>query len=395
MLSPIFLRTSAFPLIQIFASYLLLPVLGPYFRSLGHNDAWISLAFALFGIGYIIAGLSVGALSDRYGRRRIISWAIMVTILAYILYFAGFSWSILTARLLDGFCFGVLTVIGISLVEDRMKDRERGTKTGLYLTLESGTRLLAPVLGGFLADQFIGAPFFLSILILVVLLIIQHRLIKHHKHSPIPAQSIGARLRLLFLYPRLQPLIILGFVVHTSTPVIILFIPLFITGTLGFSYVYAGLAISLYGGSHLLQFLFGHFVDSIGRKRLVTLGCLIYGLALLGLAQAGDNISSVLTFVAFAGVGNSLWSVAGMSYLSNVAAEFGERERLIGAYVSIVKIGEVLSFILGGLLIVAVSEKALFLTIGLLVIGGTILSSILFIRLSRKERAALLEANGD
>ena len=202
-------------------------------------------------------------------------------------------------------------------------------------------------------------------------------------------------MRLLFLYPRLQPLIILGFVVHTSTPVIILFIPLFITGTLGFSYVYAGLAISLYGGSHLLQFLFGHFVDSIGRKRLVTLGCLIYGLALLGLAQAGDNISSVLTFVAFAGVGNSLWSVAGMSYLSNVAAEFGERERLIGAYVSIVKIGEVLSFILGGLLIVAVSEKALFLTIGLLVIGGTILSSILFIRLSRKERAALLEANGD
>jgi MFS family permease len=175
--------------------------------------------------------------------------------------------------------------------------------------------------------------------------------------------------------------------VHTSTPIILLFIPLFITGTLGFSYVYAGLAISLYGGSHLLQFLFGHFVDSIGRKRLVTLGCLVYGLALLGLAQAGNTINSILLFVAFAGVGNSLWSVAGMSYLSNVAAEFGDRERMIGAYVSIAKIGEVLSFLLAGLFVLAVSETALFWTIGLLVIAGSLASSFLFIRLSRRERA--------
>jgi len=392
VLSTLFLRASALPLTHILAAYVLLPVLGPYFRGLGNNEAWISLAYALFGIGYIIAGLSVGHLIDRYGRRRVTSTAISLTIIAYLLYFLGFSYGILFARILDGICFGTLTIIGIAVVEDRVREKERGTKTGLYLTFESGVRLFGPVLGGFLADLYIGAPFLLSAGILLGLLSIHKKLVRDHKHPKVQAPPLAARLRMFFLYPRLQPLLVLGFVIHTSTPIIILFIPLFITGTLGFSYVYAGLAVSLYGASHLLQFMFGHFVDSVGRKRLLTLGCLIYGIALIGLSQGDTSIGSVLTFVALAGIGNSLWSVAAVSYLSTVAAEFGEREHMLGTYVSIAKVGEVLSFVLGGLLVVAVSDTALFATIGFLVLAGSALSSVLFIRLFKTERQARREA---
>lgn len=390
MLSALFIRASALPLIHILAAYVLLPVLGPYFRSLGNNEAWISLAYALFGVGYIIAGITVGSLIDRYGRRRVASSAISLTIVAYLLYFLGFSYGILVARVLDGVCFGVLTIIGIAVVEDRVKDKERGTKTGIYLTFESAVRLFGPVVGGFLADFYIGMPFLLSAGILFGLLSLHKKLVHEHIHSKkkpkIAAPPLAARLRMFLLYPRLQPLLILGFVIHTTTPIIILFIPLFITGTLGFSYAYAGLAVSLYGASHLLQFMFGHFVDSVGRKRLLTLGCLIYGIALVGLSQATGSIGSVLVFVALAGIGNSLWSVAAVSYLATVSAEFGEREYLFGTYISIAKVGEVLSFLLGGLLVVAVSDTALFATIGYLVLAGSMLSSYLFINLFKKER---------
>jgi MFS family permease len=188
---------------------------------------------------------------------------------------------------------------------------------------------------------------------------------------------------------RLHPIIILGTAISASVPIIFLFIPLFITGELGLSYAQAGLAVSMYGAAHLLQFLFGHFADTFGRKRLLSLGGMIYGLALIGLAMQGTSYGQLLIFITLCGIGNSIWGVAATSYLAAIASEYGGREEMIGAYISITKIGEVVSFLVIGLLVVAADERTVFSVVGGIVIVASLLSSALFINLFKRAKAQL------
>ncbi|WP_160106421.1 MFS transporter [Pseudomonas izuensis] len=145
------------------------PLYHLYQEQLHFSPAVLTLIFGVYALSLLVALLTVGSLSDYLGRKPVIFTAVLLNILAMLLfiYADSVAW-LISARVLQGFATGMATAVLSATLLDT--DRQQGP------LINSVAPLLGMALGGMgcgLLAEFAPAPLHLTYWLLLALFAMQ------------------------------------------------------------------------------------------------------------------------------------------------------------------------------------------------------------------------------
>lgn len=145
------------------------PLYHLYQEQLQFSAAILTLVFAVYALSLLVALLTVGSLSDHLGRKPVIFTAVLLNIVAMLLFIQADSvgW-LISARVLQGFATGMATAVLSATLLDT--DRQQGP------LINSVAPLIGMALGGMgcgLLAEFAPAPLHLTYWLLLVLFVMQ------------------------------------------------------------------------------------------------------------------------------------------------------------------------------------------------------------------------------
>lgn len=230
-------RTSALSLGSIFALrmlglFLILPVFSIWAQTLpGNPDPFlVGLAFGIYGLTQGVLQIPFGAASDKFGRKPVIVFGLVVFVLGSILAATSTDiWTVIAGRALQG--AGAVSAAVTAMISDSVRDRVItramafvGASIGLTFAF---SLVMAPVL-----SQAIGVPglFWLTavlatISIAVVIFIVPPAPIRRDHNSQCMAMSKTA----VIFHPQLLLLNLGVFVLHMAQMSLFVVIPLKLT----------------------------------------------------------------------------------------------------------------------------------------------------------------------
>jgi MFS family permease len=361
----------------MFCVFLFVPILAPYMKSLGMSDFHVSLIFALFPLTLIFASTTFGSLSDAIGRKKIIMFGIALELAGIALYITGLWYLILVARFFEALAFASVLHVGLAKVQDSLDNKTRGKYSGIALTIMQLGKIIAPVIGGLLADYwFIKAPFIFAMFALMIMLwlVSIHENFKINHHFSRSDFNFIEKMRRFFANRQLKGMGILGIVMHASTPVLLVFTPIYIVEHFGLPYRYVGYALFAMEFFMLFQFFVGSLADRFNRAKFTLFGVFLYGIMLLLLALA-PGYWTFLFVLLFVGVGAAFWNVGAWSFMADIGAGIKQEGFVIGTYISVAKIGALISFICGGLIVQYLGIKYLMVVVGIFILIGGVVAS--------------------
>ena len=145
------------------------PLYHLYQEQMQFSAATLTLIFGVYALSLLVALLTVGSLSDYLGRKPVIFTAVVLNILAMLLFIHADSvtW-LISARVLQGFATGMATaVLGATLLDT---DRERGPLVNSVAPL---TGMAIGGLGCGVLAEFAPAPLHLTFWLLLALFVMQ------------------------------------------------------------------------------------------------------------------------------------------------------------------------------------------------------------------------------
>ncbi len=361
----------------MFCIYLFVPVLAPYIKSMGFSDFHIGLIFAIFPLTLILSSGFFGTLSDSIGRKKVIMFGILFQIIAIVFYLIGSVYLVILARVLEAMAFAAVVFVGMARIQDSLDSKSRGKYSGTTMSLMYVGKTIAPVIGGLIADYwFIKGPFLFSAfaLLLVLWIVAIHERFTIGRTISRSEFNIVKGMRNFLKFRAMKGMAILGVMMHASLPLTVVFIPIYIVEHFGLSYSYVGIAIFAMEFFMLFQFIAGSLCDRFNKAKLTLLGVAIFGICLLLLSLA-PSYYWLLTIMLIMGIGGALWNVAAFSFMSDIGEGIHKEGFVVGTYASIAKIGELLSFILGGLIVQYFGIKYLMIIIGIFLLVGVFAAS--------------------
>ncbi len=124
----------------------------------------VTLMLVLFNATYMAISLPAGILSDRLGRRRVITLGWFIYALVYLGFaLASSLWQIWLLFACYGLYYGIVEGVARAFVADLVVEEKRGTAYGLYHGVVGITLLPASLLAGWLWQAYSpAAPFYLG-----------------------------------------------------------------------------------------------------------------------------------------------------------------------------------------------------------------------------------------
>jgi len=258
---------------------IIVPILPIYAETLGATGLWLGAIFAGFSLSRTISMPLVGRFSDRFGRKRFISFGLLVYTLSSLGYiYANSALQLVVVRIIQGLSSAMIIPIAMAFIGDISPSDKEGSYMGLFtiaLFLGFGC---GPLLGGLTKDLIsMEADFLimggLCLLAFFLVLIYLPRSSSIQKNAPlidIPFKTI------------LQNKSIIGICFYRFASAfcrgsIMTFLPLYAYDTLQLNGWQIGLVITssiLLTASLLLPF--GKLADKMNRKMLVIIGSILY-----------------------------------------------------------------------------------------------------------------------
>ncbi|MDQ7788329.1 MAG: MFS transporter [Thermodesulfovibrionales bacterium] len=157
-LSPFIMLCSA-GLFAIFSSTISKsPVLPLFATHLGADPAGVGFIAAVSAFTGIIASIPAGLFSDRFGRKRMLVFSLLIFSTAPFLYpLATKLWHLALIRFYHGFATAIFVPVGMALVADLFHE-ERGERLGWFSTATLAGRFMAPLAGGSIIGAMVFNP---------------------------------------------------------------------------------------------------------------------------------------------------------------------------------------------------------------------------------------------
>jgi MFS family permease len=158
-------------------------------QNLGTNVLDITLMLVLFNITYVACSVPAGMLSDRFGRK----WLITIGWTIYALVYLGFAvsnsaWSMWLLFACYGIYYGIVEGVAKAFVADLVPAERRGTAYGYFQGLVGLILLPASVLAGWLWEKVSPAtPFYLGAGLAFLAMIGMLLLVKEKRQNATPA----------------------------------------------------------------------------------------------------------------------------------------------------------------------------------------------------------------
>ncbi|MFO0561538.1 MAG: MFS transporter [Polyangiales bacterium] len=355
-------------LVDVFGMTLVIPLLAPYAERFHATPVQATMLVSVYAAFMLIAGPVLGALSDRYGRKRLLVLSQLGTLVGFILLARAHTlWMLFVARAIDGATAGNLS-LAQAYVSDRTKPEER-TKSFAIVGIAFGIGFfIGPWVTGSLISYGYSAPIWLAAGLSLTSIVCTLALLEGgpppQKQEPGDEGPAGRRLSVLswsayapyFQRPILRGVLIEHFLYSTAFTCFTSGFSLFAERTyrhngqfftpreVGYAFAYAGfLGIVLQGG------LLGRLAKRHGEGRLVRAAFTanVLGYAVLTLAPTIPGLIAATTITAF-GNGAIRPSLTGLA--SQQAAPH-EQGTVLGLVQSLSSLASIIAPIVSGTLI--------------------------------------------
>jgi len=319
-----------FPLLAlpIFTSMLGVGIISPllplYAEKLGATGIWIGIVFASFAISRTIITPVVGRLSDRSGRKLLLS----IGLLASSIISLGYIWAnsipqLTLVRLIHGAAGGMIQPIAQAYIGDISPKGEEGKWMGYFNAAFFTGFGFGPLMGGVLTDHFgmtvafsaMGGLNLLAFLLVALFLPeVRPGKMADNLRPSFKEISSSGMVKGLFSFQ-------LAFSLGRGT--FATFLPIFAGIYIGLSPTLIGvlLAVNILLMA-LLQVYGGNIADRSNRKALVIVGSLI-SLSHLALIPLGGNFWQLLGICALGGISGAIATPAASALSVEEGRRFG------------------------------------------------------------------------
>lgn len=130
----------------------LLPV---YAKGLGIEVFSIGVLMMMLWVGRITGFLNAGRISDKMGRKLVLTPSLLgIAIGSFLLAASETWWTLVLAVIAIGLGLGALFPVSIALISDYVPSSQRGVAMGMFETASAVGQTIGPAVGGVLAERF-------------------------------------------------------------------------------------------------------------------------------------------------------------------------------------------------------------------------------------------------
>ncbi|MEO7275699.1 MAG: MFS transporter [Vicinamibacterales bacterium] len=326
---------------------IIIPLLPFYAQTFGASPLVIGLLFASFSVSQLVAAPILGELSDRYGRRPILLFSLIGTVVSFVMLAVSHSLAMLfAARIVDGLSGGNITTAR-AYIADITTEENRAKSFGLLGAAFGLGFIVGPGLGALFSHISYTAPIWAAAAITVVATVLAWVWLPETVHHARGGGSPWAALREMGGRESLRILFTVDFVYWTAFAVYQTTFALFGARRFGFDAAQTGYLLSAFGflGVLVQGVLVGRVVAWLGAKRTLAIGLLFAAVGWGGSAMTHSLPFFVLMLVPGA-IGIGLCN-ATLSTLISTAAGPHEQGRVQGAAGALESLGRTIGPVWG------------------------------------------------
>ena len=307
-------------------------------KELGMSDIQLGLLGSVFLWVYGFSSPVAGYLGDRFRRKKVILWSLVLFSGAtFVTGLAVTRWQLIWLRGLLGVSEALYLPAALALIADYHSTRTRSTAIGLHNTCLLGGGVLGGVLGGYMGDHYgWRQAFYLlggvgALVALVSTLSLRDPVKGASDFSTpdqarlVPREPLARTLGAILTKPTVLCIMFCGIAGSAVSWVVSTWMPLYLHERFGMSLAQAGFSAMFYvaiaGASGLLvgSVLADRWAmrDQRGRMFMQVLGLAVAAPAALAISSAG-TASTLLTLFAIFGFGRGLWECNSMPIFCDV-----------------------------------------------------------------------------
>lgn len=346
-------------LIDLIGFGIIIPILPRYSEThFGANEIQIGILIASFSFFQFLSSPVLGRLSDRIGRKPVITFSLILSSISYLIFaFAPNYWIALLSRSVAGIGGGSISAAQ-AYIADVTEKSERTKGMGLIGTAFGVGFVLGPIIGGLLSTfgyivpNLSAAGFSFFALILTRLFLVES--LKTKSTFTIKFDDLSSSLKLsrfnkafanIYVGRFLLIFFIITFSIANTYGVIPIFAYRYLHLTdreIGYIYAVIGIVGVIFQG-----YLIGKLTIKFGEKQLLLTGMLLMlsGLALIPFAI--DYVNLMWVFVILISIGLALINPTILSLISKLTSP-EEQGEVLGVNQSMGSLGRVVGPIWGG-----------------------------------------------
>ena len=298
---------------------IIIPLLPFYGETFGASPLVIGFLFAAFSLAQLVAAPILGALSDRYGRRPVLIFSLVGTVISFVMLAIAQSLAMLfAARIVDGLSGGNIT-IARAYIADVTEPDERAKAYGFLGAAFGLGFIVGPGLAGLFAQISYTAPIWAAAGVTVVAAVMAWIWLPETIHrgsaaSVSPLRAVPAVLR----RANLRPLLIADFIYWCSFAVCTTTFAMFAARRFDFDVVQTGYVLAAFGvlGVIVQAGLVGVVARTIGVLPTFLVGLMVAA-AGWALVAMSTSVAMFLLCLIPAGIGVGLCNATIVTLVSH------------------------------------------------------------------------------
>jgi len=329
---------------------IIIPIL-PYFaENIGASSLQIGILFASYNVMQLLFAPIWGALSDRIGRKPLISFGLFGFSITFILFGIADTYTeMLAYRILGGIVSAAALPTVTAMVADVFPSDERAKGMGVIGAGIGLSFVFGPAIGGFLSPYGFSVPFFASggvafLTFLIILFALPESLPKE-KRTGQTREKKGNVFSVLFgpLSLMYGIMFVVSFAfsgLETTFALYINHLYGFTSKDLGYMFLVMGIISAFVQGG-----LIGRLVKRLGEPLVLTIGLALYGIGFFTIPLAASFWTLALTLSLF-GAGQGMIRATGTAMITQRTSQ--GQGVTSGAISSMDSLGRILGPLAGG-----------------------------------------------
>ena len=354
---------------------IIIPLLPFYAQTFGASPLVIGLLFASFSVSQLVAAPILGALSDRLGRRPILLFSLLGTVVSFVMLAVAHSLAALfAARIVDGLSGGNITTAR-AYIADITTEENRAKSFGVLGAAFGLGFIVGPGLGALFSHISYTAPIWAAAAITVAATALAWMWLPETvHHARAGTGSPWQALREMSGRENLRPLLTVDFIYWTAFAVYQTTFALFGARRFGFDAAHTGYLLSAFGFlGVLVQGVFvGRVVARFGAKPTLAAGLVFAAIGWGGSALTHSLPVFVLMLVPGA-IGIGLCNATLSTLISNAAGRH-EQGRVQGAAGALESLGRTIGPVWGNGALQAFGEGKAYGSAAIALIGAAVLT---------------------
>lgn len=266
----------------------------------------MSLLLSAFAACTFFAAPVLGALSDRYGRKKILLVSLLGSVIGYLIFgIGGALWMLFLGRIIDGLTAGNISTL-FACISDTTTPKERTKWFGYMGAVMGMGKIGGPALGGLLGSIAIGLPFYLTAGLiflsgLAVYFLLPESLAPEKRTKRLSLNSINtfSHFKAVFGWKELRFLLILGMLFYAGIGIFQFNFTVFLKDFYLWGPEFIGMLLSIVGVCDILTraFLLPWLLKRFSEKTIGIAGLTAVSIG-LGLILVSTYLHSVIVISA-------------------------------------------------------------------------------------------------